>query len=237
MAKKIEQIVTDLNAYLDKVEASVNEDTAIAIGYTVVTRMRQFIAQGQSPIEGQGRYSEYKAVTGIRAEKTRQKSLRASLRASKTLSKSAGRNRAEAKRATTQQLKAAISAGLSAARAQKAIESSKGRQADLQKGYPYSVQKEFPGKRPRPVNLFLSGAMLAALTFDIVQSTKNRVGVVVGYFDEEQAKKERGHREGVNGQPKRPTIPTGSQTFNKTIELDIMSLLKQAIQKALRSVS
>ena len=223
MAKKIEDIRLDLQKFLDGVEKSVNDDTATAIGFTVVSRMKQFISQGISPIDGFGRFPEYKAASGINAEKTNLRSQRAQLRAAKHISKSVGNASASASR---NRLKVA---GASAR-----VQQSQQRIAKLKQGYPYSVQKKFPDKRARPVNLFLSGKFLSALVFDITQTAK-RVGIVVGYFDEDEAKKEKGHREGANGQPKRPTIPTGSQKFNQTIELDIMNLIKQAIQKALKS--
>ena len=78
--------------------------------------------------------------------------------------------------------------------------------------YPFSVQNEFPDKRPRPVNLFLSGEFMESL------KSKVRNGqLFVGFFEKRSTQFEQGHREGVNGQPKRPIIPIDDERFSTTI--------------------
>jgi hypothetical protein len=91
---------------------------------------------------------------------------------------------------------------------------AKKKASDLKKkAYPYSVQDEFPGKKPRPVNMFLSGEFLKNL---IAKVTGKKLEV--GFFEEPWESYEQGHREGANGQAKRPIIPTGDgEQFSDTI--------------------
>jgi hypothetical protein len=111
-------------------------------------------------------------------------------------------------------------------------------QKKAKQGYPYSVQKKYPGKKPRPVNLFLSGAFLSALTYLTKEKSDGKISVTIGFDDPDQAIKEKGHREGANGQRKRPIIPRQStESFNQTIRLDITRLIKDAIAKATKRAS
>lgn len=77
---------------------------------------------------------------------------------------------------------------------------------------PYKHPKKYPGSRKpaSPVNLRLSGDMLDNLGYTALQSEGGYVAHV-GYSDPKQILKESGHREGVNGQPARPTIPDASR--------------------------
>lgn len=72
----------------------------------------------------------------------------------------------------------------------------------------YKNPERYPGKRksPRPVNLRLTGEMMRALTYKIAQDIAG-YKTTIYYKDDLSDKKESGHREGVNGQPKRPTLP------------------------------
>lgn len=82
-------------------------------------------------------------------------------------------------------------------------------------GYPLTVRKKYPGKKPRPVNLRLSGKFMdEGLDF---RSNVGKLTVDVGYFDKDSISKEQGHREGAKGQAERPTIPQGGQTLAQTI--------------------
>lgn len=87
----------------------------------------------------------------------------------------------------------------------------------LGRGYPYSVQKEFPNKQVRPVNLRLSGKFLRSLVAD-EQITPQALRLQIGFDDAESIEKETGHREGAGGQPQRPIIPQGSERFTPEIE-------------------
>jgi hypothetical protein len=86
------------------------------------------------------------------------------------------------------------------------------------RGYPYSVQDEFPDKKPRPVNLKLSGKFLDSLRVLVEPGAGSRGWTPkVGFSDPLSIDKEEGHATGANGQPKRPIIPAEFQEFTKGI--------------------
>ena len=200
MAKKIDDIYKDLQAYLKKFESAVDERLAQAIGFTVRQRMLNLISKGISPIDGAGRFPEYKAAKGLRTLRNITRSARANARSS-------GRSRAVLARARQKKTR-------------------------LERGYPYSTKEYRSGaKKARPVNLFLTGKFLSELAFGFGSAGK-KMRIAVGFFTPYGKKLEKGHREGANGQPKRPIIPTGNQRFNETIRLDILRLLREAVRKA-----
>lgn len=99
-------------------------------------------------------------------------------------------------------------------------------------GYPLTARKKYPGKKPRPVNLRLSGDFLDdGLDY---RSNVGKLTVEVGYFDKENINKETGHRDGVHGQPKRPTIPKGNETFAQSIIRKLESQV-QALMNRLKA--
>ena len=83
----------------------------------------------------------------------------------------------------------------------------------------YKNPARYPGKRkPKtPVNLTLSGDFLDALQYSTVQSPSG-YATKIFYQGTKEDKKEQGHREGANGQRKRPTIPIGGETFAARIQ-------------------
>lgn len=87
----------------------------------------------------------------------------------------------------------------------------------------YLDPKKYPGKRkPRtPVNLFLTGKMLADLKAVPVQGSKGWLAEI-GYRSEKEQLKEKGHRIGSDKArtKKRPTIPIFSrgERFAKRVE-------------------
>jgi hypothetical protein len=101
------------------------------------------------------------------------------------------------------------------------------------KKYPGGVKKRFPGKRERPVNLYLSGEFLDALISKVVK-TRFGYGASVGYEGSKQNKKEQGHREGANGQPERPTIPQGGELFTTRIQKILRDAMLEAIDRIAR---
>lgn len=101
------------------------------------------------------------------------------------------------------------------------------------KGYPYSVQSKFPAKKISPVNLELSGDFIGDLESRAVRDG-NQYAAEVGYYDALSKKKEQGHREGANGQPKRPTIPQGGDEFTERITSKISQILRNRIRSLLR---
>ncbi len=94
------------------------------------------------------------------------------------------------------------------------------------------MQDEFPDKRPRPVNLKLSGDFLENLTFTLASKRGGGYGIRIGYYDELSKKKELGHAIGVNGQPKRPTIPESVEDFTSAIRQRILQEFKKLVEKA-----
>lgn len=105
---------------------------------------------------------------------------------------------------------------------------------DAQKNqYPYSVQDKYPNKRIRPVNLKLSGDMLANLVFRVVRAA---TGYAVDiFYDGDEDKKEQGHREGVNGQPKRPSLPSvKGEEFVVAIERIYSRIFRERIASLLK---
>lgn len=89
--------------------------------------------------------------------------------------------------------------------------------------YPDKVRDLFPNKRRRPVNLRLSGRFWDALTYKITGDSRLQFGrrsgpsIEVGFYDRTNFLKERGHREGANGQPRRPIIPARGEAFSRRI--------------------
>lgn len=72
-------------------------------------------------------------------------------------------------------------------------------------------------KKPNtPVNLYLGGEFQDSLTHESKQS-KSGYKTEIFYEGSDQDDKESGHREGVHGQPKRPTIPQGTEDFSERI--------------------
>lgn len=145
------------------------------------------------------------------------------------------RNAARATRATIRELMRSTS--------RKAQASLRKRLAAIgeERGYPFSVQDKYPDKKPRPVNLKLSGDFLKSLTY---QTSKRSGGqnVEIGFYDKESIDKELGHRGETNRkkrggeQPKRPIIPVGTETFNRVIQLDIIKLMRDAFNAYMKKV-
>lgn len=100
--------------------------------------------------------------------------------------------------------------------------------------YPGKVRKKFPNKRDKPVNLKLSGKFLRDLDV-IVEKAEDIVRLRIGYFTDLSSKKESGHARGVNGQPRRPTIPARNQNFSidllKKLKNSFISILEQQVKK------
>lgn len=92
----------------------------------------------------------------------------------------------------------------------------------------YKNPARYPGDRKpkRPVNLYLTGQMLGALAFRI----KN--GAIDIYLRGAKANaKEQGHRDGANGQPKRPIIPQGDETLTRGIQARVRAILRETFGK------
>jgi hypothetical protein len=97
--------------------------------------------------------------------------------------------------------------------------------------YPDTVKNAFPSKRRRPVNLYLSGDFLKSL-----RSRGLNVNlIVVDFADEYGDTLELGHRQGANGQAKRPILPTArGESFTKVIRAAILKEYREAILRYLK---
>lgn len=223
MPKKIDDLWAELDKYIDRIEAAAIDDKlASAVGFTVRQRMLQFISRGISPILGAARFPEYKNVTRARKAKATNRELRKQARIQRNMLRNLQRNGTRGQ--IIKDLRRTSRALSKAAKANK-----------VPPGYPYNTKEYRQGKkRPRPVNLWLTGDFLTALTFLILPAGK-RKKIQMGWEDPKEAIKEKGHREGAGGQPKRPALPKGTQKFNQTIQLDIMKLLRDAVTKAAKS--
>lgn len=96
----------------------------------------------------------------------------------------------------------------------------------------YKNPKKYPGKRKpaRPVNLSLEGDFLADLSFRPVAGAYG-YDTEIFYASELSQKKEQGHRVGVKGQPKRPTLPEKrGEEFAVRIQAIIKEIYKRRIK-------
>lgn len=100
----------------------------------------------------------------------------------------------------------------------------------------YKNPDKYPGDRKpkRPVNLWLSGDFISSL--DAKEFPAKHGYVTEIFYKGDQDKKESGHREGVNGQPKRPTIPQGDEQFVVAIQRIITTIFKERIAFLLNKI-
>lgn len=100
----------------------------------------------------------------------------------------------------------------------------------------YKNPKRYPGKRKphSPVNLKLTGKFLRGLSHEV---TGTPGGYVVEIFYRgDEALKEEGHRIGWNGQPKRPTLPTGrGERFAEFVQDAYLRVVFEVFRKRSRS--
>lgn len=120
----------------------------------------------------------------------------------------------------------------------------KNKAKEARRGYPYSVQGKYPEKKPRPVNLYLTGSFLDALDFVYMGAVGRSIGRTIVYIrdikDESgvSAKtKEYGHRYGANGQPKRPIMPIqdAGEKLAATIDAKIAKILRARLKELLNN--
>lgn len=177
-----------LRKLLKEFPEALTKTFAESMGKEIADEMRSMISKGISPIEGRGRFPEYKAVA-----------------AAKALKKTAAKGKL-GKQTRTQ-----------------------AKQLEKQ-GYPRTVQKQFPDKKLRPVNLKLSGEFLSNLKSKTI-NIREKFQVNVGFFSSKWVKYETGHREGVNGQPSRPIIPQNDEKLAKRIQLKIREMFKNQLNR------
>lgn len=95
---------------------------------------------------------------------------------------------------------------------------------------PYKNPKKYPGKKKgkRPVNLKLTGEFLDSLT-DKAKSSQSGYDTEIGFYDKLSQDKEKGHREGAGGQPKRPIIPSSTEKVAVKIEREVLKIYKERL--------
>lgn len=212
MASNIDKLTDDLLRFTAFIQDSMDERAAQQIGNAITGEMLKLIARGISPIEGAGRFPGYKWAEVRNALRKERTAINKELRKVR-------RNLFVYRRKNKRQFLAMVKK-----RNREALAGVTGR-------YPFTAQAKRLGKKPRPVNLFLTGDFLSNLEY-IVTGTAGKYGIELGFFDELSAKKESGHREGVNGQPKRPIIPVGREDFAISIQKIIFRKMEELIDRA-----
>jgi hypothetical protein len=108
------------------------------------------------------------------------------------------------------------------------------------KGYPLNVQKDFPNKKVRPVNLFLSGELMEALEFQVkfrLQSFKTKLSI--GFFGNISKSLREKIDTAQNGNalkniPQRKILPGPGEAFTISIQRAIKNALVESIKKSLK---
>ena len=211
--KELQRLTDDLLRYVAFIQDGLNNAVANRIGDAVVGTMLDLISKGISPIEGMGRFPEYKWAGFAKALRKEKAAINKAL-------KSNQRSLFRFRRMNQRQL-------LIAQKQQNARDIS----GLLASKYPYSAMKKYPNKRVRPVNLYLSGAFLESLEA-IVLGAAGQFTIEVGFFRDSEAIKEIGHREGANGQPERPIIPVDREEFAQVIQDVIWQIIEEEIDTA-----
>lgn len=102
----------------------------------------------------------------------------------------------------------------------------------------YKNRKKYPGDRKpaTPVNLNLTGAFLDSLDYEVVQDKNGTYKVIIGFGSNSKSNdKERGHRDGANGQPKRPIIPQTKKREYLAVKIEnqLSKILKARLKQIL----
>lgn len=97
-------------------------------------------------------------------------------------------------------------------------------------GYPFNVQKKFPSKRVRPVNLKLSGDMLSSLVSRVEGGT-----ISIGIFDKVEAEKAIKHNDGTEKVPQRHFLPTKKgEQFTISIQRQLKALMVEVLGRIIK---
>lgn len=184
MAKKISSSSFDFLRKIvkDVKEKAITKKAAQEGAKIAVVTMKDMISKGISPIEGKGRFPEYKYV-----------------------------------------------------KEKKAAKAGKGKAPTKSRRYPYSVQSKFPSKKERPVNLYLSGDFMKALKGD-AEVARGIATIEIDYEGDGEKIKEKGHRDGAGGQPKRPTIPNAREGFSNVIVNELRVHFRSVVEQYLRKL-
>lgn len=99
------------------------------------------------------------------------------------------------------------------------------------------VTKNYPGKRVTPVNLRLSGQQHRSLSWKPSRAKTKKPTLTIGYFNNEAKQKEQGHARGVNGQPKRPSVPAPNQRLSKAVQKKLVERFQKAVEQKVKKVA
>jgi len=217
--------LAEITGKFGSIGKAVTKTDAQEIGTIVVEQMKGAIKDGLSPIQGAGRFPAYKAVALANDIRGDAKGLKAEARGLRKYSKS--KKFDDKGRSIRQAARRISDASATVTAFANEVEAS---------GYPASVQKKYPHKRNRPINLYLSGDFLKSLTWKPFPTQGGGNGVEIFFNDPDSDDKEQGHREGAGGQPKRPIMPNydKGETFLKSIEVQIIEVVESAIERALK---
>lgn len=105
---------------------------------------------------------------------------------------------------------------------------------DIKKLYPYSIQKKFPAKLLRPVNLELSGDFLSKLSWKTVSPAVIKVGMYG--MSEKQRKMFETHNEGTHKHvPQRKFLPTGEKDeYIVSIMREVLNIFSEWVGKQIK---
>lgn len=97
----------------------------------------------------------------------------------------------------------------------------------------YINPEKYPGRRKAaaPVNLELTGKMLADLKINAIITSGKDISILLKYASKKSQDKELGHRAGAGGQPKRPTLPEGQENFSPFLIKQLEANFKALIEK------
>jgi hypothetical protein len=125
-----------------------------------------------------------------------------------------------------------IATHLSRANNKAAASSARSEAKSSARGYPSSVQGRFPDKKVRPVNLRLTGTMLADLSYLLNRTAQK---VTIGIFKGKSKLKAETHNEGTQ-EPNVPTRQFLPTTQGQEFTVSIMRAIKEVYRKRLNSI-
>lgn len=214
------QIKIDMKALKkleDRLTGTIDTGTLGQIGERIREEMLDDVSKGISPIKGQGRFPAYKWAG-------KANELKKEINKLKRQRNSFFRTKGSKAKLTNQII----------SKTYEKLDIEEGRGGFMNKGrYPFTAEAKKEGKKPRPVNLELTGDFLKSLLVWFSGTGKTKA-VHIGFKDDLSKKKEQGHREGANGQPKRPMIPQGNETLTPKYALLIRQILAQTLRIKLR---
>lgn len=111
-----------------------------------------------------------------------------------------------------------------------------GRYKGYKGGYKEKISAgKYAGKGLKPVNLYLKGDQMNSLKANKTSVDKDKIKLEIGYGTNQKSwLKEKGHREGYNGQEKRPSIPEGNEEFSSVIRQKVRQRVADFLLKSLK---